>query len=678
MAFVFRSEQNKEKPIKTEDILLTNEKIEKEYIENKYTKIYKENLINNHKLNSNLNLAFSSSSKKEPSYYYPEKNPGPGAYDPQPIKQKQSLENTDEDLLDSTYNNAKNTKNNKLFISKETRFKKNQYTNDLPGPGKYYKDSMLNQSENYYPRRQSGILYKKSQQYSINSAKRKVTIPSKGTNFGYSINKQGDININKDPHKINKFNGTKRNSVGPGYYSIENSYSKINNAHDWNKDMGENNKNSNKQNNKNNNIKENGSAQTEQNNLEDYYIDSPPYSVSSLNSIVYNEINNNNKIKKERKIKNIISKRNDAFPNIPIKYSFDEEYSSGSKQKLVKRSYIKESNSPGPGKYKIFDEFDIIANSKKNQNFGSKQNRGLLFSIKNNIIKVGNSNYNNIYRSFINSTEENIIKNDNKNISKENIHRSMDNKGRSESINNLIKLKIQGIKDDYINNKNAINSRLGPGTYSPDVPKKLFSKEIHPFGSLTKRFDSKPNINSNNDNKPNSLLIIPEDYKEKKDKKENEKINFKLQIPKNILERNVNGISFPNYEKNRIKIINENRKSPPIGYYSPEQKLSIEHEAKMLMNYNERSPGFGKLEKRFYEKENKENENLGAGSYNIITPYQKPMQRKIPFIFGLEKGGRGSMLDNHFINHSNKLGPGAYKYDDKNGWNKKSFNKLFS
>ena len=58
----------------------------------------------------------------------------------------------------------------------------------------------------------------------------------------------------------------------------------------------------------------------------------------------------------------------------------------------------------------------------------------------------------------------------------------------------------------------------------------------------------------------NFVLIIPEDYKEKKekkDKKENEKINFKLQVPKNILERNVNGISFPNYEKNRIKIINE-------------------------------------------------------------------------------------------------------------------------
>ena len=595
MAFVFRSKKNKEKQKKTEDILLTNEKIEKEILENKYTKIYKVNIINNHKLKY---LAFSSSSKKEPSYYYQEKNPGPGSYNPQPLLQKQSLENIDEETL-YTINN---TENNKLFISRERRFKKNQYMNDLPGPGKYYKDYMLNQKESFIPRKESGILYKKSQKYDINSPKRRVTIPSKGTNFGYSINKEGDINLNHDPHKINKFNGTKKNSVGPGYYSIENSYSKNNNAHDWSKDKVENN-NSNKQiiQKKENNIKENDGTQTEENNLEDYYTDSLPYSVSPLNSIVYDEKNNNNKIK-NAKIKNIISKKNNVFPNIPLKYSFDEEYLPSSKQKLVKRSYIKESNSPGPGKYKLFDEFDIIANNIQNKNFGSNKNRGLLFSIKKNIIKVGNNNKDNIYKSFQNSTEENIIKNDNKNINKEIIDKSIDRKERSEDINNLIKLKVKEIKDNYISNKNSINSRCGPGTYDPVFSKKIFSKENQPFGSLSKRFDSKSKINSNNDKKTDSLIIIPKDYKEKKDKNENGILHFKSQVPKNILERNVNGISFPNYKKNKISIINENRKSPPVGYYSPEQKISIEHEAKMLMKYNERSPGFGEAEKDFMKK----------------------------------------------------------------------------
>jgi hypothetical protein len=41
MAFVFRSQSKKEKPIKTEDILLTNEKIEKELLEKNIPKIIK-------------------------------------------------------------------------------------------------------------------------------------------------------------------------------------------------------------------------------------------------------------------------------------------------------------------------------------------------------------------------------------------------------------------------------------------------------------------------------------------------------------------------------------------------------------------------------------------------------------------------------------------------------------
>ena len=96
MAFVFRSQPNKEKPKKTEDILLTNEKIEKNIIEAKINKSY-ENSNNNKKQKHNLNLPFSSSSKKEPSYYYQEKNPGPGSYDPRLTIQKTSLDDLDFD-----------------------------------------------------------------------------------------------------------------------------------------------------------------------------------------------------------------------------------------------------------------------------------------------------------------------------------------------------------------------------------------------------------------------------------------------------------------------------------------------------------------------------------------------------------------------------------------------------
>ena len=78
MAFVFRSQKYKEKPIKTEDILNTNEKVEKEFLENKCLKNYKENIINNQKQTPNINLAFSSSTKKEPSYFFPRKKSWPG------------------------------------------------------------------------------------------------------------------------------------------------------------------------------------------------------------------------------------------------------------------------------------------------------------------------------------------------------------------------------------------------------------------------------------------------------------------------------------------------------------------------------------------------------------------------------------------------------------------------
>ena len=664
MAFVFRSQQNKEKPIKTEDILHTNEKIEKEILENKWTK----NNIINHNINSNVNFAFFSSSKKEPSYYYHEKNPGPGSYDPQ--LSKKSLDNLNEDIS--------NDDTNKMFISKEERFKPNEYNNDLPGPGKYYKEYIFNQKQNLNPRKESGILYKKSQKFCINSAKRKITIPSKGNNFGYSIDNEGAIQLKQDPQIKNKFNGTYKDSVGPGHYSIENAYWKKNNALDWNKNMEKNFllKKMSIENNSNKGI------QTEPNNIKEYSNEElSPYLVSSLNSIIYHKDNNNNKdnnIKNERRIKNIITKRQ-KYPNISLKYSFDEinlNNQSKLQQKLFKRSYVKESNSPGPGKYQLLDEFDIIANNKQNQNFGSNQDRGLLsLNDKKKILKLElNKNNNEILINVLNPTEGNDVKTENNKTFKNNSVKLMPIRTKNDKIKHLISLKSDSIKNKFINNRNELNSKLGPGIYDPDIKKHNFSNDIQNFGSLSKRFIIYDNIDSNiNINNKGYKSLNTEEENNNEEKKI---VHFKSQVPLNILRRNVKGISFSNLESNKDNILNENRKSPPVGYYSPEKKLSIEHDAKLLLKYNEKSPGFGDGEKRFYEKENNENENLGAGSYNILTPEKKFTQRKVPFIFSIEKNGRGSMLDNHLI--KSNLAPGMYKYNDKNDWNKKSFNKLFS
>ena len=675
MAFVFRSPKELDKPIKPDDkdFLYTSEKIAREFLNNRYNKNYKDNNIIS---NPNLKIPFSSTSIKKPSYFYLEKNPGPGAYDPQYFSKNKTIENSSED--DDNEGNISN-----LFISREKRFKEINYNKDIPGPGKYYKNYFLNLKKIFTPQKDSGILYKQSKEYIINSKNRKVTIPSKGTNFGYSIDEEGDIKLDTDPEKNKKFNGTYKNSVGPAYYSIENSFTKKNKALDWSKEKDENsllkknNKNAQKY------IYNNISVQTDPSNTNNYKV--PPYLGKSLNNV------NNNYQKNITK--NMITKRYNKFPNInSIKVNNSQKYyRNNSLLKDKKYSYINQSIAPGPGRYKIYDEFDLIANNKQNQNFGSNKNRGLLISMEGNenILRLG------VYDDCLNQPYLIVPEEKIKKYSSEKNYNYIFKKKlmKKNEIKNVILSKIKGIKDQYINEKNEISANLGPGTYNPQFQKKTIFNDIQSFGSISKRFDTNNSVNKNNTNTnkystnsidKNSTKIsdlteneIKElnNLIELKNKEEITKKKFQSQIPKNILIRNINGISCTNLENNKDTIMSELRKSPPVGLYSPEKKLSIEHEANISMKFSEKSPGFGEGEKRFYEKKNKENENLGVGSYNLIKPDKKFIQRRVPFIFGMEKEGKGSMLDSHIM--KNNLGPGLY-YDNKNDWNIKSFNILFS
>ena len=614
MAFVFRSQQNKEKPIKTEDILHTNEKIEKEFIQNKHSRNNKSYIINpNLKLNQNLNLAFSSSASKGPSYLYPEHNPGPGSYGPS--KNDDDGSNINEDNM-----------NNNIFISREKRFKDNEYETDWPGPGRYYKDIITSQKKNIFPQKELGILYKKSKKYLINDSKRKVTIPSKGTNFGYSMDKEGDLLLKKDPQKKNKFNGTHKNSVGPGYYFVEKYYSKKNNAHDWNKD-----KDKDKSNESSNNISE--KEEEEVNN-------------DKSNEIVVNDNNT-------KEVNKIIVKADNLLNRLSFLNSLNEDRTI-----KIKQNKFKENRTPGPGNYYLYDEFDKIAKNKKNQNFGSSKNRGLLFSIYNNLIKVGRPKNKDICQSLRISTEGN----NNKNI-------YIRNKNNVKLLKLSKTKELNEIKDNYINNKNDLNSKRGPGMYSPslDFYKKSNFNEVQNFGSLSRRFDTK-------DYPFNSIVSESEEVNYPK-----KSYHFQSQIPKVILRRNIHGLSYSNIENNKENLFKERRRMPPVGLYSPEQKFSIEYDIKNMKKYNEKSPGFGEGEKRFYEKENNDNVQLGAGYYNIIPKDKKFTQRKAPFIFSLEKNGIGSMIDINLINKNSVApGPGSYDINEKNEWKKKSFNKLFS
>ena len=70
-------------------------------------------------------------------------------------------------------------------------------------------------------------------------------------------------------------------------------------------------------------------------------------------------------------------------------------------------------------------------------------------------------------------------------------------KTKIDKIKHLISLKRDSIKDKFINNRNELNSKFGPGIYNPDIKQLKFPKDIQNFGSLTKRFIIYDNIDSN-------------------------------------------------------------------------------------------------------------------------------------------------------------------------------------
>ena len=52
------------------------------------------------------------------------------------------------------------------------------------------------------------------------SSKRILTIPTQSNHFGYAIYDNGETELLDDPNLLDKFNGTKNNSIGPGQYNI--------------------------------------------------------------------------------------------------------------------------------------------------------------------------------------------------------------------------------------------------------------------------------------------------------------------------------------------------------------------------------------------------------------------------------------------------------------------------
>ena len=723
MAFVFKNNKELDKPNQKEYSVCLSQKIyriKKDVLKKNKTK--KIQMLNGSIIKPPIlrkQSAFGSDKKRD--FLFLKLNqcsPGPGSYELSDNLIKKSFNNnlTSMGIDDYSKNDSKifgfDYQNKpKLFISKEERFKKIK-EDDTPGPGNY---ELTKFPKNEREVSNKAFVLKKSRSYMSNSPNRNISIPSKGNNYGYKIDENGEKVFEEDP---NLFKNNGKDIVGPGSYDIN--LPKIKKGIlDWSKTSSDNKsqKGGNKikeevfnniemimddlNNNEinKNNLFDNSKTETENNNNDQSqnsnYIDKGiNVNTSSKNknfkkNIKEIKINESNYEKnyKNNSIFNIDDidylSNPDHFNYNFLRMLYDKYYY---KQILNKYS-LNKSQSPGPGAYNFHDEFDNIANYSKSDNFGSSSSRGLLYEKKENKILIGNKPNTNKERekdkklkinySFDkNKSKENFIKNDcgeindfNKKINKNksvkyftilkkniNINNNIVNKLNTEEkikINDEYLAKIKD-KDHDNNGKKIINKS---------------SSKIEKFGSLEKRFLESSPVNVTPGVGTYSLIKSYKNYKDK----------YKSNSPYNVIIQKlnkINGIS----DRLKNKIYKLNHKTPPIGLYSPELKNCIEYDsAKKIHHQNtERKIGFLSEEKRFFMLDNQKDVYNDVGKYNLTRDEKEISQQKVPFSFGEDRSNKINIFNYNMGNYNNnKIGPGVYRYDSYFDWHKKSFNKNF-
>ena len=222
---------------------------------------------------------------------------------------------------------------------------------------------------------------------------------------------------------------------------------------------------------------------------------------------------------------------------------------------------------------------------------------------------------------------------------------------------------INSLKERNLINKKILMDQIGPGSYDPSFSfyKNKKDNDIQNFGILEKRF--KENI----DNNPGvGSYSLQNSFIKKKS-------NYISPVPPNISKKNLEGISSPRLQEMKMHIYSENHKQPGVWNYFPEIVNSIDYRVYKLAKSSEKKPGFNNGEKRFYEKEQKiENDNQ-VGKYNLLFKEKEFAQRNCPF------GSKAEKFDYKEPNMEQKqLGPGSYRYDSYFDWNKKSYNMLFN
>ena len=719
MAFVFKSSKYLVKPIEKEyDILSSkrNHKIKKNSLKKNKTK--QNNILNIINIKPSIprkQSAFGSNQKRD--FLYLKLNqcsPGPGCYNLENNFIKKSFNN----MITSPENKENNNDNDffdennfKLFISKEERFQNKP--NQNPGPGEYNIMKLPHIKKDIFNRKNE---IKKNRSYIANSPNREISIPSKGNNYGYIINKNGEKKLEHEP------NLSLNSNIGPGSYDIKIPNWKINMV-DWSRNSSFRNL-ENKENNKTreelvNNIdmiineinkmkikdKLLNNIETEPHNYNSYN------GISILNSKELKKLNNYDSKDKEnnKRNKNKITKYdkiNDTNDGEENNLNFDEEENcvdleNVSKLSKLKYKYLKliyddyhdkqilkkhiknKSEVPGPGKYSQLGQFEMLANFQKNNNFGSSLSRGLLYPITRNKIKIGRQKLDKNLRIYSSLDENNLKSNTNaeKDIKLNNNKKILNkNKSVKESLF-LYKIKKKDSKNKYNteekekiiikeenNNKNNDNDKTND--FIEDTHRNIInnSTNVENFGILEKRFYEKPIKEVTPGVGSYSLAKNPENNINK----------YKSNSPYNIVIHNLKKKShISDFLKNKIHELNH--KSPGVGSYSPELKNCIEYDCnkKKILNSGKKV-AFSNEEERFFKVDSQKKFKNDVGKYNIIKDKIEVKQQKTPFSLNEEKNKKIKIMNYNIGNNNDKnLGPGAYRYGSYFDWIKKSFNKNF-
>ena len=182
------------------------------------------------------------------------------------------------------------------------------------------------------------------------SSRRILTIPTHNNHFGYSVDEKGKMELLEDPDILEKFNGTKNNSIGPDRYNIIPSPRKRL-IIDWSKNLDD-------KNILNKNIKP---------NIKNIKL------LNKLDNLFLTNVKRRSNMNQDNENKTEFSKNN----NFRIKdWKKEEEYL---RDKLLKYENQKKKQEAllGPGSYNLYDEFNISPKKIKFQNFGSSKSRNM-------------------------------------------------------------------------------------------------------------------------------------------------------------------------------------------------------------------------------------------------------------------------------------------------------------